>query len=149
MNSPVQKGDRHARVAEPIPRPMVLQILLILLTQVTPRYSVRGRGRVPPDVGRVRSSVRYRGGLRRVPRTPALALRLSVPPLWKRQGVATSMLVAMKQRYACSGAQTIGSPRTLKLVLMSTGQPVRDSNARSSAAKRACRTTSTVCTRAE
>ena len=26
MNSPVQKGDRHARVAEPIPRPMVLQI---------------------------------------------------------------------------------------------------------------------------
>ncbi len=26
MNSPVQKGDRHARVAEPIPRPTVLQI---------------------------------------------------------------------------------------------------------------------------
>ena len=26
MNSPVLKGDRHARVAEPIPRPMVLQI---------------------------------------------------------------------------------------------------------------------------
>ena len=26
MNSPVQKGDRHARVAEPISRPMVLQI---------------------------------------------------------------------------------------------------------------------------
>ena len=23
MNSPVQQGDRHARVAEPIPRPMV------------------------------------------------------------------------------------------------------------------------------
>ena len=25
MNSPVQQGDRHARVAEPIPRPMVWQ----------------------------------------------------------------------------------------------------------------------------
>ena len=72
------------------PHHVISAILLILLTQVTPRYSVRGRGRVPPDVGRVRSSVRYRGGLRRVPRTPALALRLSVPPLWKRQGVATA-----------------------------------------------------------
>ncbi len=26
VNSPVQKGDRHARVAEPIPRSMVLQV---------------------------------------------------------------------------------------------------------------------------
>ena len=30
----------------------------------------------------------------------------------------------MKQRNASSGVQTIGSPRTLKLVLTSTGQPV-------------------------
>ena len=63
-------------------------ILLILLTQVTPRYSVRGRGRVPSDVGRVRGSVRDRGSLCHLPRPPALALRLSVPRLWRRQGVA-------------------------------------------------------------
>ncbi len=31
----------------------------------------------------------------------------------------------MKQRKASSGVQTIGSPRTLKLVLTNTGQPVR------------------------
>ena len=30
----------------------------------------------------------------------------------------------MKQAKASSGLQTIGSPRTLKLVLTSTGQPV-------------------------
>ena len=30
----------------------------------------------------------------------------------------------MKQRNASSGVHTIGSPRTLKLVLTSTGQPV-------------------------
>ena len=39
------------------------------------------------------------------------------------------MFVDMKHRYACSGSQTIGSPRTLKLVLMITGQPVFCSNA--------------------
>ena len=42
------------------------------------------------------------------------------------------MLVRMKQRYACSGVQTIGSPRTLNEVLMITGQPVCSSNAFSS-----------------
>ena len=31
----------------------------------------------------------------------------------------------MKQRKASSGVQTIGSPRTLKEVLTSIGQPVR------------------------
>jgi len=30
----------------------------------------------------------------------------------------------MKQRYESSGVFTIGSPRTLKLVLMTTGEPV-------------------------
>ncbi len=39
------------------------------------------------------------------------------------------MLVARKHLYACSGEQTIGSPRTLKLVLMMTGQPVYFSKA--------------------
>ena len=34
------------------------------------------------------------------------------------------MSVPMKQRKASSGVQTIGSPRTLKLVLTMTGQPV-------------------------
>jgi hypothetical protein len=33
-------------------------------------------------------------------------------------------LAAMKQRKASSGVQTIGSPRTSKLVLTSAGQPV-------------------------
>ena len=42
------------------------------------------------------------------------------------------MSVARKQRYACSGVQTIGSPRTLKLVLIITGQPVFSSNVLSS-----------------
>ena len=35
-----------------------------------------------------------------------------------------SMSVPMKQRKASSGVQTIGSPRTLKLVLTRHGQPV-------------------------
>ena len=35
------------------------------------------------------------------------------------------MSVRMKQRYASSGVQTIGSPRTLNDVLTITGQPVR------------------------
>jgi len=39
------------------------------------------------------------------------------------------MRVRMKQRKALSGVQTMGSPRTLKLVLMMTGQPVRSSKA--------------------
>ena len=34
------------------------------------------------------------------------------------------MSVPMKQRYASSGVQTIGSPRILKLVFTITGQPV-------------------------
>ena len=33
----------------------------------------------------------------------------------------------MKQAKASSGVQTIGSPRTLKLVLTTTGQPVNAS----------------------
>jgi hypothetical protein len=40
----------------------------------------------------------------------------------------TSMSVAMKQRYACAGVLTIGSPRMLKLVLMMTAHPVMRSN---------------------
>ncbi len=43
------------------------------------------------------------------------------------------MSLPMKQRNASSGVHTIGSPRTLKLVLTSTGQPVRCLNASSSA----------------
>ena len=45
----------------------------------------------------------------------------------------TSMLVPMKQRKASSGVPTIGSPRTLKLVLTITGQPVRALNRSSNA----------------
>ena len=45
----------------------------------------------------------------------------------KSSSTSTSMFVFMKQRYACSGEHTIGSPRTLKLVLMITGQPVNSS----------------------
>ena len=37
---------------------------------------------------------------------------------------SNSMLVLMKQRKGSSGVQTMGSPLTLKLVLMSTGHPV-------------------------
>jgi hypothetical protein len=33
-------------------------------------------------------------------------------------------VMLMKQRNASSGVQTIGSPRTLKLVLTSTAQPI-------------------------
>ena len=36
-----------------------------------------------------------------------------------------SMCVRMKHLKASSGVQTIGSPRTLKLVLMISGVPVR------------------------
>ena len=49
------------------------------------------------------------------------------------------MSVARKQRYASSGVQTIGSPRTLKLVFTSTGQPVRRSNASSKRVNRGFR----------
>ena len=41
MNSPVQKGDRHARVAEPIPRPMVLQIPRGMGTEVSEAGDLR------------------------------------------------------------------------------------------------------------
>ena len=44
-----------------------------------------------------------------------------------------SISVPMRQRKASSGVQTIGSPRTLKLVLTSTGQPVFALNALSKA----------------
>lgn len=37
---------------------------------------------------------------------------------------STSMFVAMKHSKESSGAQTIGAPRTLKLVLITSGQPV-------------------------
>ena len=46
---------------------------------------------------------------------------------------STSMSLPMKQRKASSGVHTIGSPRTLKLVLTSTGHPVAALNAVSSA----------------
>ena len=39
------------------------------------------------------------------------------------------MLVPMKHRYESAGVLTMGSPRTLKLVLITSGQPVRFSNA--------------------
>ena len=45
----------------------------------------------------------------------------------------TSISVPVKQRKASSGVQTIGSPRTLKLVLTSTEQPVFASKAANSA----------------
>src|SRR5205823_7465806 len=60
-----------------------------------------------------------------------------------------SISVRMKQRYASSGVQTIGSPRTLNDVFTTTGQPVRDSNARMSAWYSALVSSLTVCTRAE
>ena len=46
-------------------------------------------------------------------------------------------------------ARTIGSPRMLKLVLISTGQPVWAANSASNLWNRPCRRASTVCTRAE
>jgi hypothetical protein len=42
------------------------------------------------------------------------------------------MPVRRKHASASSGVQTIGSPRTLKLVLIRIGQPVRRSNSASS-----------------
>ena len=42
---------------------------------------------------------------------------------------SASISVPMKQRNASSGVHTIGSPRTLKLVFTSTGQPVSSLNA--------------------
>ena len=41
MNSPVQEGDRHARVAEPIPRPMVLQISRRVGAEISKTGNVR------------------------------------------------------------------------------------------------------------
>ena len=41
MNSPVQKGDRHARVAKPISRPMVLQISRGVGTEVSEAGDLR------------------------------------------------------------------------------------------------------------
>ena len=55
----------------------------------------------------------------------------------------------MKQRHASAGVHTMGSPSTLKLVLTSTGQPVRALNASSRAWKRGLVSRCTVCTRAE
>ena len=47
-----------------------------------------------------------------------------------------SKSVPMKQRQASSGVQTMGSPRTLKLVFTNAGQPVCARNAVSRAWKR-------------
>ena len=55
----------------------------------------------------------------------------------------------MKQRKASSGVQTMGSPRTLKLVLTSTGQPVLALKLESSAWKRGLVSACTVWMRAE
>ena len=41
MNSPVQKGDRHARVAKPLSRPMVLQISRGVGTEVSEADDLR------------------------------------------------------------------------------------------------------------
>ena len=41
---------------------------------------------------------------------------------------SASIPVPIKHRKASSGVQTMGSPRTLKLVFTSTGQPDRDLN---------------------
>ena len=41
MNSPVQKGDRHARVAKPISRPMILQISRGVGTEVSEAGDLR------------------------------------------------------------------------------------------------------------
>ena len=49
----------------------ICPILLILLTQVTPRYSVRGRGRVPPDVGPSTPGRWPSSKLGSIPRRPA------------------------------------------------------------------------------
>jgi hypothetical protein len=46
---------------------------------------------------------------------------------------SASISLPMKQRKASSGVHTIGSPRTLKLVFTSTGQPVTLLKALSSA----------------
>ena len=55
----------------------------------------------------------------------------------------------MKQRKASSGVQTIGSPRTLKLVLTITGQPVSALKRLISAWKRGLVSRCTVWIRAE
>lgn len=55
----------------------------------------------------------------------------------------------MKHRKASSGVQTIGSPRTLKLVLTRTGQPVRSMNVESRAWNLGFVSLWTVWTRAE
>src|SRR5947207_1553744 len=55
----------------------------------------------------------------------------------------------MKQRKASSGLLTIGSPRTLKLVLTMTGQPVFCLNWPIRSWKRGLVSWCTVCTRAE
>ena len=48
----------------------------------------------------------------------------NLPPQRISPTTNTSISVPMRQRKASSGVQAIGSPRTLKLVLTSTGQPV-------------------------
>jgi hypothetical protein len=55
----------------------------------------------------------------------------------------------MKQRNASSGVQTIGSLRTLKLVLTRIGQPVTSLKRSSRAWKRGLVSASTVCSRAD
>ena len=47
----------------------------------------------------------------------------------KLSSTRTSMFVNMKHRYASLGVFTMGSPLTLKLVLIMTGQPVLSLNA--------------------
>ena len=56
----------------------------------------------------------------------------------KFSSTSTSISVPKKQRSASAGVQTIGSPRTLKLVLINTGQPVRCLNRRSCSSWEMC-----------
>ena len=51
----------------------------IYLTQVTPRYSMGGCGGLSAQSDRVRSAVRYRGGLSRLPVSNALAGGVPLP----------------------------------------------------------------------
>src|SRR6266496_2439025 len=65
-------------------------MLGIHLTQVTPTYSVRRRGGLSADADGVRHAVRDRSGVSGLPDAAAMARRVSMPCLRRREGLGSA-----------------------------------------------------------
>ena len=80
--------------------PSIPGVLVIRLTQVTPTYSVRRRGGLSADAGRIRGALRDRGGLSSLLDAAALARGISLPRLPGREAWAVRAVLRGSARRA-------------------------------------------------